>query len=128
VHALDQEWEGFPAALVIENDVTIRFIHMPGHTAGHCGILVETKDYRLLHCGDAFLDKKIITQPNFDFPSSWKFFRWFLADDDNARDATVKQILALLETGKLKNNEITCAHDEADLLRQQRRAEAINLK
>lgn len=45
--------EGLPPA--------VRFVGLPGHTAGHCGVMVERADgTRLLHAGDAFMETREI--------------------------------------------------------------------
>jgi len=123
IHQLDSYWHDFPSSSIqLTEHANIHFVHLPGHTSGHCGLLITIGAYSILHCGDAFLDKKIITNSSFEFPKVWRIFRWFIADDDEARANTVGQLRKLVEQGHLSLEEITCGHDEADLLKQQRRA------
>jgi glyoxylase-like metal-dependent hydrolase (beta-lactamase superfamily II) len=50
----DETWFGFPCMPVEEGlSPRVLLVPLPGHTAGHCGVVVETEGGWLLHCGDA---------------------------------------------------------------------------
>lgn len=65
-------WFGLDSIVVLENP-DIRFVPLPGHTPGHCGVAVSGDDHWLLHCGDAFFRESQM-EPNF--PKS-PFPGWF---------------------------------------------------
>lgn len=48
----DAEWKGFPAMRVRVNP-EIYLIPLPGHTTGHCGVVLKTDSGWWLHAGDA---------------------------------------------------------------------------
>ena len=49
------DWYGFESIRLLPDlDGEIALIPLPGHTAGHCGVALNTADGWLLHCGDAF--------------------------------------------------------------------------
>jgi len=51
-----ERWFDFECIQVMEGVLPeILFIPMPGHTRGHCGVAVETKEGWLLHCGDGYI-------------------------------------------------------------------------
>jgi glyoxylase-like metal-dependent hydrolase (beta-lactamase superfamily II) len=50
----DTNWFGFDAIqLVGISDPKIMLIPLPGHTRGHCGVVIQTEGGWLFHCGDA---------------------------------------------------------------------------
>lgn len=46
-------WQGLPVLKSAGLPDSIRFLPLPGHSAGHCGIAVYDGQHWLLHCGDA---------------------------------------------------------------------------
>jgi glyoxylase-like metal-dependent hydrolase (beta-lactamase superfamily II) len=64
----------------------VRMIALPGHTPGHCGVLIEGAEQRLLFGGDAFNHPLQIADP--DVPSG--------ADADRAQAVvTRREVIAL---------------------------------
>lgn len=55
VHDLaDKDWYVFNSLRIIENlTPEIRLIPLPGHTRGHCGVVIATEKGWFLQCGDA---------------------------------------------------------------------------
>ena len=50
-----EDWFGFKGVRALgDHEPDILMIPLPGHTLGHCGIAVRTKDKWLLHAGDAY--------------------------------------------------------------------------
>ena len=50
-----EDWFGFKGVRALgDREPDILMIPLPGHTLGHCGIAVRTKDKWLLHAGDAY--------------------------------------------------------------------------
>jgi glyoxylase-like metal-dependent hydrolase (beta-lactamase superfamily II) len=50
----DTDWFGFDAIQLKDiTDPQILLIPLPGHTRGHCGVVIQTEDGWLFHCGDA---------------------------------------------------------------------------
>lgn len=57
-------WHGFPRArLLEETGAEIAMIPLFGHTAGHSGFAIDTRDGWLLHAGDAYLQESEIATP-----------------------------------------------------------------
>lgn len=49
-----QDWYGMDSIrLNVFPSLDIRFIPLPGHTRGHCGVAIKLPESWLLHCGDA---------------------------------------------------------------------------
>jgi len=120
---MDIEKFGFRAHQVLSIDeLELYLVHLPGHCKGHCGIFIQYKDYKLFHCADSFLTKRSLTDSTFEFPWHFRIFRNFIIHSDKERRATINQLKTLLEKRVLTEEEFTCSHDEADIIKQQRRA------
>jgi glyoxylase-like metal-dependent hydrolase (beta-lactamase superfamily II) len=51
-----EKWFDFECIRLMEgSSPEILFVPMPGHTPGHCGVAVKTKEGWLLHCGDGYI-------------------------------------------------------------------------
>jgi glyoxylase-like metal-dependent hydrolase (beta-lactamase superfamily II) len=49
-----EDWFGFSSLKIWEDrDPEIRFVPLPGHTSGHCGVAIRLDEGWLLQCGDA---------------------------------------------------------------------------
>jgi glyoxylase-like metal-dependent hydrolase (beta-lactamase superfamily II) len=56
-------WLGFRAVTqLVDLPPELLFIPLVGHTAGHCGVAVESTDGWLLHAGDAYFDPREVHQ------------------------------------------------------------------
>lgn len=55
VHSDEEiDWFGFTSLPIIEGLIPdIRLVPLPGHTRGHCGVVIATEHGWLLQCGDA---------------------------------------------------------------------------
>jgi glyoxylase-like metal-dependent hydrolase (beta-lactamase superfamily II) len=70
----------------------MRMLALPGHTPGHCGVLIEGAERRLLFAGDAFNHPLQIAEPGV--PSG--------ADRDRAQAvATRSEVIALARAESL---------------------------
>ena len=50
-----EDWFGFKGVRALgDREPDILMIPLPGHTLGHCGIAVRSKDKWLLHAGDSY--------------------------------------------------------------------------
>ena len=58
------DWFGFRVLPVLENSsIKVFLVPLPGHTRGHCGVLVGDGNQWLLHCGDAIAMDALRTRP-----------------------------------------------------------------
>ena len=84
-------------------------IPLPGHTAGHCGVAINTPDGWLLHCGDAFFFAgEIETPPRC--PPGLRFFQTLNQHDGKARHRNQER---LRELQRVHGDDVTllCSHD-----------------
>jgi glyoxylase-like metal-dependent hydrolase (beta-lactamase superfamily II) len=112
-------WFGFESIRVIPSlDAEIAMIPLPGHTAGHCGVALNTSDGWLLHCGDAFFFCGEIETPR-RCPSGLRFFQTLNQHDGKARHRNQER---LRELQRDHGNEVTlfCSHDPQMLEAAQR--------
>ena len=69
-------------------------IPLPGHTAGHCGVAINTPDGWLLHCGDAFFFAGEIETPR-RCPPGLRFFQTLNQHDGKARHRNQERLREL---------------------------------
>lgn len=50
-----ERWFGFDCVRLMEKPVEVLLVPLPGHTRGHCGVVVGRDGEWLLHCGDAYV-------------------------------------------------------------------------
>lgn len=116
-HAASGEtWLGFDRVRVVEGaGVEIAMIPLAGHTAGHAGFAVRTRDGWLLHCGDAYIHHDEIATP--PPPSRGRaLYHRLNSHDERARRANVAR---LADLARDHGSEVTlvCSHDPSDLRR-----------
>lgn len=57
-----ERWWGFDSVQVLSSALyDILLIPLPGHSRGHTGVAVSTRDGWLLHCGDAYFDRREVS-------------------------------------------------------------------
>ncbi|MEZ5338742.1 MAG: MBL fold metallo-hydrolase [bacterium] len=100
------DWFGFRAARLRDLPGTLRMIHLPGHTLGHCGLAIYTSQGWLLHAGDCVYHSAWLqgSQP----PPAIRLTERMLAQDWRAWNATREQVTALRESG---NAVVFTSHD-----------------
>lgn len=112
------DWHGFFAARKLQGiDADVALIPLIGHTRGHSGIAVSSKDGWLLHGGDAYFFHKQIAQ-NPSCPKGLDLFQKLIAENDKARKANVAR-LRDLALSKSQTVQVISSHDpvEFDMLR-----------
>lgn len=116
---IDRTWRGFGAVLEPAGLPSgIVLVHLPGHTAGHCGVAVETGDGGwLLHAGDAYVDHRQLTDRPY-LPIGMALFERFICTDHAAWRATIDDLRRLSGEGDVR---LVCTHD-AHYLRGSRSA------
>ena len=84
-------------------------IPLTGHTAGHCGVAINTPDGWLLHCGDAFFFAGEIETPR-RCPPGLRFFQTLDQHDGKARHRNQERLRELqrVHGGDV---ELVCSHD-----------------
>ena len=104
------DWYGFESIRLLPDlDGEIALIPLPGHTAGHCGVAVNTADGWLLHCGDAFFFHGEIERPP-RCPPGLRMFQNLNQHDGKARHRNQER---LRDLQREHGDEVTliCSHD-----------------
>jgi len=112
-------WFGFESIRLLPDlDAEIAMIPLPGHTAGHSGVAVNTSDGWLLHCGDAFFFHGEIETPG-RCPPGLRLFETINQHDGKARQRNQER---LRELQRNHGDEVTlfCSHDPQMLEAAQR--------
>jgi glyoxylase-like metal-dependent hydrolase (beta-lactamase superfamily II) len=116
-------WFGFESVRLLPHlDAEIAMIPLPGHTAGHCGVAINTSDGWLLHCGDAFFFAGEIETPR-RCPPGLRLFQKLNQHDGKARERNQER---LRELQRDHGDEVTlfCSHDPSMLRAAKRRQPA----
>jgi glyoxylase-like metal-dependent hydrolase (beta-lactamase superfamily II) len=112
-------WFGFESIRLLPDlDAEIAMIPLPGHSAGHCGVAVNTSDGWLLHAGDAFFFHGEIETPR-SCPPGLRFFQTINQHDGKARHRNQERLRELQRT---HGDDVTlfCSHDPQMLEAAQR--------
>jgi glyoxylase-like metal-dependent hydrolase (beta-lactamase superfamily II) len=117
------DWFGFESVRLLPDlDAEIALIPLPGHTAGHSGVAINTPDGWLLHCGDSFFFAGEIETP----PHSTPGLRFFQTIDQHDGEARHRNQERLRELRREHGDEVTlfCSHDAQMLEAAQRQPAA----
>ena len=113
-----EKWQGFDSIRAIpELKDEILLVPLVGHTRGHSGVAVNTKDGWLLHCGDAYFNhQQMAADPSC--PIGLELLQYSLAASNKDRLYNTKRLQQLALT---KSNEVQLfsAHDPVELARYQ---------
>jgi glyoxylase-like metal-dependent hydrolase (beta-lactamase superfamily II) len=103
-------WFGFESIRLLPDlDAEIALIPLPGHSAGHSGVAINTPDGWLLHCGDAFFHHgELETPPNC--PRGWRIFQTFNQHDGEARHRNQERLRGLRQEHGAELTMV-CSHD-----------------
>jgi glyoxylase-like metal-dependent hydrolase (beta-lactamase superfamily II) len=115
---LGEPWRGFEAVRDLPGlPPDILLVPLLGHSAGHCGVAVDTGDQWLLHCGDAYFHFAELQEPP-RCPGVLKASQRLLAIDNSARleNQAKLRALARASAGEL---QVFCTHDETEFGRCQ---------
>lgn len=105
-----EPWFGLPALRGLEGlPPSIFLVELPGHTAGHCGVAIDTGDGWVLHAGDTiFMHSELEQPPAMPFLAS--AYANFMQVDRAARLESRRRLMALARDYP---DEVTilCTHD-----------------
>ncbi len=111
-------WFGFESVRILPGlDAEVALIPLAGHSRGHTGIAVKSREGWLLHCGDAYFNHGEMETPPRT-PPLLAVFQRVLAADNAARVANAAR---LRELAAAHGDEVTLfsSHDRHELERQQ---------
>ena len=83
------------------------FVDLPGHTPGHLGVAVKSKEGWLLHAGDAYYHQSVLTKGRNDF-RLLSFFEGRAHMNRSQAKETLQRIQALSD-----EVSVVCSHDAA---------------
>lgn len=115
-------WFGLKGATALPDfDHQVLLIPLPGHTAGHMGVAIQTSTGWLLHAGDAYFYRgEMDVTPSC--PVGLKWLQWMMAHDHSQRIETLRRLRRLAHRFP-DDIQITSSHDpvEFNLLSSQKR-------
>jgi glyoxylase-like metal-dependent hydrolase (beta-lactamase superfamily II) len=118
------EWFGFESVRILPGlETEILLVPLIGHTRGHTAVAIRSGDGWLLHCGDAYFDRREMQTPP-SCPPMLRFFQNLTAADNRARKSNQE---CLRELAARHGEEVTllCSHDPRELEREQARTAAV---
>jgi glyoxylase-like metal-dependent hydrolase (beta-lactamase superfamily II) len=109
-----ESWFGFDSVRALDDATPeILLIPLAGHTPGHCGVAVRTDTGWLLHCGDAYFDRRALG----DRDRTPLGLRWFEREvqTDGGQGRANKRRLAALARDHGSEVVLLNSHDAAEL-------------
>ena len=104
-------WFGFESVRVVPGaEPEVVLIPLPGHTLGHAGIAVRTGERWLLHCGDAYFDRRQVEPGGGDCTPLLGFYQRLVAADEAVRRANQERLRELARASG-DQVELICSHD-----------------
>jgi glyoxylase-like metal-dependent hydrolase (beta-lactamase superfamily II) len=119
--AAGEPWFGFGTVRELEGlPPDILMIPLPGHTAGHCGIAVQSEGGWQLLAGDAYFHHGEIDPDRPHCPPGARLYQRMMDVDHGARMRNQMRLRELVRThgGEV---DVFCSHDPNDLDRRARR-------
>jgi glyoxylase-like metal-dependent hydrolase (beta-lactamase superfamily II) len=115
VEEAGENWAGFSSVRALpgtRDDVLL--IPLIGHSRGHCGVAVRTRDGWLLHCGDAYFHHSEVATDGGRTPAGIKWFESLVNVDKRAR---VNNQIRLRDLAREHGDTVRliCSHDPAEL-------------
>lgn len=109
-----EDWFGFKGVRALgDREPDVLMIPLPGHTPGHCGVAVRSKDKWLLHAGDSYFFHGQIQTPAVRTPLLLGIFQRRADMDYKARVANQER-LRVLRAGHGNDVTIFNSHDPVD--------------
>lgn len=116
-----ERWFGFEGIRILPGiDAEVLLIPLLGHSVGHTGVAIKDGEGWLLHCGDAYFDRREMAVPP-SCPPMLRFFQNLTASDNPTRKSNQER---LRELNAAHGDEVRllCSHDPHEL--EQARAES----
>lgn len=108
------DWFGFKGVRALgDREPDVLMIPLPGHTPGHCGIAVRTKDNWLLHAGDSYFFHGQMQTPPLRTPLALGYFQR-KGDMDTAARVGNQERLRTLKAAHGAEVTIFNSHDPVD--------------
>jgi glyoxylase-like metal-dependent hydrolase (beta-lactamase superfamily II) len=110
-------WFGFESVRILPGlDEEIALVPLIGHTRGHTAVALNTGGGWMLHCGDAFFDRRELDTPP-SCPPMLRLFQRLTAADNAARKSNRGRLRELSESHG-EDIDMLCSHDPNDLDRR----------
>jgi glyoxylase-like metal-dependent hydrolase (beta-lactamase superfamily II) len=104
-------WFGFGAVRELRGlPPEILFVSLPGHTAGHCGVALDTGAGWLLHAGDAYFFRHEMDGPERRCPPATRAYQRLMAVDHELHLRNQARLRELYQ-GRRGPLAIFCTHD-----------------
>lgn len=106
-----EKWLGFECVRNLQGlPPEILLVPLQGHSRGHCGIAIDTRDGWLLHAGDAYFYRGEMDLNDYHCTLGLRLFQDFMDEDYSLRIWNQKRLRKLnIEQGG--NVKIFCSHD-----------------
>ena len=109
-----QPWFGFEAVReLVGLPEDIFFIPLPGHTMGHCGVVLNTADGWIVDAGDAYFDPREVHQPRRECARGVALFQTVVTTDRTLRFHNQDRLRDLVATHP--EIEVFAAHDPSGI-------------
>ena len=114
-----ERWFGFDAVRGLAGQPPeILMIPLPGHSAGHAGVAIDTPDGWLLNAGDAYFYRREMDAEPTCTPGLAAYQR--LMEEDRPTRLYNQERLRALANSRRSNVRIFCSHDPVELAALQR--------
>jgi len=114
-----ERWFGFDAVRGLAGlPPEILMIPLPGHSAGHAGVAIDTPDGWLLNAGDAYFYRREMDAEPTCTPGLAAYQR--LMEEDRPTRLRNQERLRALANSRRSNVRIFCSHDPVELAALQR--------
>jgi glyoxylase-like metal-dependent hydrolase (beta-lactamase superfamily II) len=105
-------WLGLPAVRPLRGVAAeLALIPLVGHTRGHTGVAIRTDRGWLVHAGDAYFDRRELTDPG----AVPRALRWIVAIDQVDGAARIASVAALRRLAARPDVAVICSHDPTEL-------------
>jgi glyoxylase-like metal-dependent hydrolase (beta-lactamase superfamily II) len=106
-----ETWFGFDAVRDLDGlPPEILMVPLPGHTWGHAGIAVRSKEGWLLHAGDAYFYHGEVRSPERKCPAGLRLYQDMMEVDRAARLGNQARLRSL-SLSQARSIKMICAHD-----------------
>jgi glyoxylase-like metal-dependent hydrolase (beta-lactamase superfamily II) len=111
-----ERWFGFEGIRILPGiDPEVLLIPLLGHSAGHTGVAIRDGAGWLLHCGDAYFDRREMATPPSCSPML-RLFQNLTASDNRTRKANQERLRELVAAHG-DEVRVVCSHDPHELER-----------